>query len=107
MKIKRPEAAGGLRTFVSPEGRMAPGKDYEYVEHFNPEEKYLGPGPQFFPTLQDLPTVKADEAEHMRDGDYVVGVRVDDSYRAYPWYILDNSHAYNDTFPQYPLFVIL
>lgn len=85
---------------------MAPGKDYDYVHHFNPK-KCLGPGPQFFPTLTDLPVIKASEAAHMREGDYVVGLTMGGLPRAYPWWILDNSHAYNDIVEDIPLFVIL
>lgn len=106
MKVKRPEAIGGSRTFLSSQARMAPGKDYEYAQHFNPE-KPLGPGPQFFPPLTDLPIVEAGQAAHMRDGDYVVGLTMEGLPRAYPWWILDNSHAYNDTFEDIPLLVVL
>lgn len=106
MKIKRPEAVGGSRTFLSSQARMASGKDYEYVRHFNPE-KCLGPGPQFFPPLTDLPLVQASEATHMRDNDYVVGLSMANLSRAYPWWILDNSHAYNDVIDDMPLLVIL
>ncbi|MFQ5740934.1 MAG: hypothetical protein ACE5JX_18185 [Acidobacteriota bacterium] len=106
MKIKRPEAIGGSRTFLSSEARRAPGKDYQYAQHFNPK-KCLGPGPQFFPALTDLPVVKAGEAAHMREGDYVVGLTLGGVDRAYPWWILDNSHAYNDIVETLPLLVIL
>ncbi len=106
MKVKKPEAVGGSRTFVSSQARMAPGKDYEYVQHFNPE-KCLGPGPQFFPALTDLAVAQADKAKHMRDGDYVVGLTLGGLSRAYPWWILDNSHAYNDMVENTPLLVVL
>lgn len=42
VKIKRPEAIGGSRTFLSSPARMAPGKDYGYVQHFNPEKCHEG-----------------------------------------------------------------
>ncbi|MFQ5777088.1 MAG: hypothetical protein ACE5IP_03675 [Terriglobia bacterium] len=106
MKIKRPEAIGGSRSFLASQARMAPGKDYDYVQHFNPE-KCLGPGPQFFPALTELPVLNANEAGHMRDGDYVVGLTMGSLPRAYPWWILDNSHAYNDLIDKVPLLVIL
>lgn len=106
MKVKRPQTVGGSRTFVSSEARRAPGKDFDYVNHFN-NEKCLGPGPQFFPALGDLPVTTAEKAGHMRDGDYVVGLSLGGRSRAYPWWILDNSHAYNDQIDNLPLMVVL
>ncbi len=106
MKVKRPETIGGSRTFISSQARMAPGKDYEYAQHFN-AGKCLGPGPQFFPALTDLPVTTAGEAAHMREGDFVAGLSLNGLHRAYPWWILDNSHAYNDKVEDTPLLVIL
>lgn len=106
MKVKRPAAVGGIRTFLTSDARMAPGKDWDYVQHFNPD-KPLGPGPQFFAPMTDLPTVPADAASHLHDGDYVMGVTVEDVARAYPWYILDNTHAYNDVLADIPIFGVV
>ena len=47
--------------------------------------------------------VPADTATHMRDDDYVVGVRHKGHFRAYPLWITDNYHMINDRLAGEPL----
>ncbi|HYM00857.1 MAG TPA: DUF3179 domain-containing (seleno)protein, partial [Blastocatellia bacterium] len=49
-----------------------------------------------FPLAIDPPAVPASQATFMRPGDWVVGVCLGDSARAYPAWIMDNYHAVND-----------
>ena len=46
--------------------------------------------------LVDPVLVSAEDADHMRPNDVVVGLALDGSPRAYPWWILDNHHVAND-----------
>jgi hypothetical protein len=46
--------------------------------------------------LIDPPFVQADQADHMRDDDVVLGFELDGEARAYPWWIMDNHHVAND-----------
>ena len=57
--------------------------------------------------LNNPDVVPAQEAEHMRADDIVVGVVVDGQARAYPWWILSNYHVVNDTIGRAPVYVAL
>ncbi|MBT5925580.1 MAG: DUF3179 domain-containing protein [Verrucomicrobia bacterium] len=47
--------------------------------------------------LNNPDTVPAFAADHMNDGDLVVGINVFGFTRAYPWWIMSNFHVVNDT----------
>lgn len=49
-----------------------------------------------FPLAVDTPSVTAGEADFMRPTDWIIGLTVNGSARAYPAWILDNYHAVND-----------
>lgn len=49
------------------------------------------------PPLDDPEIRSIDNADHMRLDDVVVGVTVGGASRAYPWWVLKNYHAVNDT----------
>jgi thiol-disulfide isomerase/thioredoxin len=50
------------------------------------------------PPLDDPEAWSANDAEAMRDEDVVVGLLLNGEARAYPWWVLKNFHAVNDTF---------
>jgi len=54
----------------------------------------------------DSPTVKgATSADHMLPNDLVFGIVVDGRTRAYPWWIVKNYHAVNDTIGETPTLI--
>lgn len=52
-------------------------------------------------------TVPADEADHMRNDDIVLGVAMNGVARAYPWWIMDNHHVGNDNLGGQPISLML
>lgn len=57
------------------------------------------------PPLDDPETRKIDKADHMRPDDVVAGLAVGGDFRAYPWWVLKNHHAVNDTLGGEPVLV--
>jgi thiol-disulfide isomerase/thioredoxin len=55
------------------------------------------------PPMEAPTVVPAAAARHMRDDDVVVGVVVDGAARAYPWWVVKNFHAVNDTLGGVPV----
>ncbi len=80
-------------------------KDLAFIEKFQKERMFSVP-PEVFPPLNDPEVVAADRADHMRDSDLVLGVTLAGKSRAYPGWILDNSHVANDTLAGAPIVVV-
>jgi hypothetical protein len=66
---------------------------------------YMGPPfleAEGVPIVDPVP-VPASDASYMREDDLVLGVEIGDEARAYPWWILDNSHIANDVLGGVPI----
>jgi hypothetical protein len=74
-------------------GKIAPVSLFLYLTHTQP--------------LIDPEVVPAEEAEHMKDDDIVLGFSLGGEARAYPWWIMDNHHAANDVVGGQPMAILL
>lgn len=58
-----------------------------------------------FKSLDNPPWVPASQAGHMRDDDYVLGIKRGDRAYAVPIYIVDAYHSINATLEDTPVFL--
>lgn len=57
------------------------------------------------PPLDAPSTRTADDDDHMRPDDVVVGLALPGGARAYPWWVLKNRHTVNDTLMGEPILI--
>ena len=57
--------------------------------------------------LNNPDMIPADQANHMKDEDVVLGVFIQGQARAYPWWLTSNYHVINDTVDDTPLLIAL
>lgn len=89
MKFRRYRTEEEKRTIASHLGPWDPKKSYVMTPRMNREV--------FYPLDELMRLVPADEADHMHDGDHVLGVAHEGEAKAYPFFIMDYYHELNDT----------